>query len=339
MPSQNLDLILVAGSVATLTLCLAGSSGWESIIDLGMQIVSLRGGPVTMLENAKRTGDTKRLRRTRCMLEDLFNWDVFGTQTSLSFPPAFAGLRLVHSGSLQRGRASLTFTGSESTAWYFDYVPPSDGGNIYQMLAESQDDWETVECMLGLSRGIVEMLNRVRPSSPRCARLALTGLLPFQVNTLYANSRASRFSFADGAGLPLALFSEGGPASSWSSQAAGILIEADTWRTNTLSSLPEGTPPLLSRLQFGNVIYCYLVEVRLVSLSSRFYHLSLRLKWASSGQILLKTDVLGVSQDDPSIQSAAQRVLELFEGCNREHGLVLGWAFVALTLCSAHRPP
>lgn len=40
--------------------------------------------------------------------------------------------------------------------------------------------------------------------------------------------------------------------------------------------------------------------------------------------IILYMDILGYSQSDHVIQSLAGRIIDYFDVCNREHGLILG---------------
>jgi hypothetical protein len=74
---RDFDFLTGAAVMCVNTRCLAGGGGFRECLALSHEVVRLRGGPGKLLAEAQRSGDKKRLRRTRSMLEQNAVWEVF----------------------------------------------------------------------------------------------------------------------------------------------------------------------------------------------------------------------------------------------------------------------
>lgn len=74
---HELDFLAGAAFLCVLTKCLAGGRGSGEAQALNHDVVKMRGGPVQLLEDARKSGDRTRFRRMRSMLELYAITDVF----------------------------------------------------------------------------------------------------------------------------------------------------------------------------------------------------------------------------------------------------------------------
>jgi len=159
--------------------------------------------PSLPFRRARRSGDLKTIRRVRANLERLVHIDSFGeflASTTSEFIP-FAQLihfRLLffllstryYAGSLssavRRPGCSLPTSSPNETvpldAWYFSFAPPPKS-----LRTDSSEDWETVESLLGVSRRMAELLDRV-------SRVSFLGFLSVRRSSL-AYLHPLRFCF------------------------------------------------------------------------------------------------------------------------------------------------
>jgi hypothetical protein len=101
---------------------------------------------------AKRTGNPAKLRQSRVILELIIMWEIFsclstGKEPDLHFPNGL---------STQSIPASAECAPSLSS-WYLAFAPAPGTPRV----GSGDGDWETVEGLLGISRGLVEILHRV----------------------------------------------------------------------------------------------------------------------------------------------------------------------------------
>lgn len=148
-----------------------------------------------------------------------------------------------------------------SSYYFLQFPRPLDALELH--------DWDSVETMLGMSRGLVELLHRVRllllftsPFNLQASSLTrLLRLVCLQINSLYFVSRPSGVPGPGEPPLPVDPL--------WISQANVLLVEVATWRARVLqrtASLPDGIQ--ISRVDMGNLIYTHMFEVRLFFPSS-----------------------------------------------------------------------
>ena len=119
---------------------LAGDPGWKGILELAKSVIQKRGGPSKMLEIGKPK-KKKEVSVPRFLLEQLATRDVFGSLTTGEEPAIIKGwspwfLQLGESGSCD---------------W----------------------EWESVERMFGLSRGMVDLIARISSLVARKRKLGL----------------------------------------------------------------------------------------------------------------------------------------------------------------------
>ncbi|KAL7409858.1 fungal-specific transcription factor domain-containing protein [Mrakia frigida] len=219
LSEQNFQFLSLAAGMSLLNKCLSGGGDYSEALLLARRIVGARGGPRQMLEDASATGDPVHLRRVRTVLEKTVMWSIFsclstGLAPDLSFPNGIIGE------SIEPQHEPL------SSYYFLQFPRPLDALELH--------DWDSVETMLGMSRGLVELLHRI--------------------NSLYFVSRPSGVPGPGEPPLPVDPL--------WISQANVLLVEVATWRARVLqrtASLPDGIQ--ISRVDMGNLIYTHMFEV------------------------------------------------------------------------------
>ncbi|KAL7412600.1 hypothetical protein BDY24DRAFT_85126 [Mrakia frigida] len=134
---EMMESLNTAASFLLLNRTLGGGKEYEEALVVSKSLVGLGGGPKRMLEEARSSGDKKRLRRVRSSLEHLVGYDLFSCLSSTR-PP------------------DCSFSSDPLASWYFDFAPLSNTPR-----SVSSEEWETVESLMGVSRGMMELLNRV----------------------------------------------------------------------------------------------------------------------------------------------------------------------------------
>ena len=107
-----------------------------------------------LIRQAKR--DPIKLRRSRVILESICLWEVFsclstGREPDLAFPNGLS------SPTDPPSHVSIVESSASLASWFSAFAP-APGTSA----SESADgDWETVEGLLGFTRGLVQILHRV----------------------------------------------------------------------------------------------------------------------------------------------------------------------------------
>lgn len=110
------------------------------------------------------------------------------------------------------------------SSWYFDFSPMSNAPRSI-----TSPDWETVESLMGVSRGVMELFNRV--------------------SMLYSVSRPPPGNPRDGGPPP--------PVDEmWIGQANLLLVEIDRWGAAYKDTR------LTTRIDYGNQVYVQFFKVR-----------------------------------------------------------------------------
>ncbi|KAL7416156.1 fungal-specific transcription factor domain-containing protein [Mrakia frigida] len=221
---EGLAMLTIAADACILTKCLAGGGDYHEALTLGKTLIGMRGGPLKMLEQAKLSGDRKKLRRCRVMIEEVVMWELFsclstGREPDLVFPNGLGA-----NSSRLLANAS---TSDPLSSWYFSFAPSNTSRTA------GTEDWDTVPTMLGMSRGLVEILHRV--------------------NVLYSRSRPPGWSsISPTIDYPLII----DPASL--AQAHSLLVEINLWKQAVSAAKPVEDR---NRLDMGNLIYTACLEM------------------------------------------------------------------------------
>nr|XP_019005697.1 uncharacterized protein I203_01011 [Kwoniella mangroviensis CBS 8507]OCF69158.1 hypothetical protein I203_01011 [Kwoniella mangroviensis CBS 8507] len=134
-PGANAEIQKITDTILTSIVCICisqvmlVSTQWKEAYNLGLKLVKLRGGPIKLLEEAKKIS-LDHLNRTRTLLENLAIIDVWHCLASGAAP---------------------TLLEKEFQPWWFDFAEQN---------ADSTHP-DSFQFVCGMDRGMLEVVNRI----------------------------------------------------------------------------------------------------------------------------------------------------------------------------------
>ncbi|CED82800.1 Protein of unknown function DUF3468 [Phaffia rhodozyma] len=209
----GMDMLLAACLNNILSRCLAGGNGGREFLNLAGRIIRMRGGPKNMLDAAIkiRGGTRKSFRRKKALIESIWSWELCSSISAGRVPDSY-------SDTLQ--------------SWIFNPEPGPING-----MEMDEGEWDILECIMGLSRSLLELLSRV--------------------NSLYAHSHPLTSIPGKPIQRPVEidLF--------WKIQAWKLLVELDIRAKDISHQFGHKRPQDsdMGRLELGNIIWIRTTEM------------------------------------------------------------------------------
>ncbi|WVO13880.1 hypothetical protein L204_101503 [Cryptococcus depauperatus] len=210
LKKEDVELILASLLSCTIASSLAADNSWHLLLSSVLTLVDQLGGAHHILRDAPRD----RLSPYRFFLEQLAIRDVFGCMTTELAP------------SILR---------DAFTPWFFEA----------ERWSKTDVEWESIERMFGISRGMVDMIARA------C--------------TLIAAVRAhGKPLFGDPDGSP-----DASPVQTTQSLPSNSLDDVQTAAQNLMAEIrvwdeTESFTPLHPRTQYGNLAYKHAIKIRML---------------------------------------------------------------------------
>ncbi|WWC92938.1 uncharacterized protein L201_007901 [Kwoniella dendrophila CBS 6074] len=200
LEKENIELILAALLSCTISSSLAADDSWHDLLSSVLSLIDQLGGAHNILQDAPRD----RLSPSRFFMEQLAIRDVFGCMTTELAPSILQ---------------------DAFTPWFFEA----------ESWSRSDFEWESVERMFGISRGMVDMIARA------C--------------NLIASVRASNQHLPEG---PLSAHSVDPSMIRLQKASSELMAELKIWDE------AENFTPLHPRTQYGNHSYKHAIRIRML---------------------------------------------------------------------------